>query len=344
MKRIFYLYMMLGICFFILVGCAPVAPGVEPSSPYVIGPSGVIAASTSYTLGQRDSACIPITPFNTVRASDLYPKEEPILWTFGINFNELSPAGNPLGCLRLYQRNPLEGGEFVAVDKGGVLEGGILVDTCQIVKRSAPVSVTKGIATFTGGGYIQCEMDLREWVKKLEVPLSASSVLTSELESFVITSTHKYTNFTMVAALSINSIGSKLVSPIMHYEPSEGNPVDFSVNFANGVVTAPVNKCVEGVPPGYPLNRMGLWWYDLQIDRGYPLQYHAHTTNGLPRVEMTCNALPEDAPPVPIPFSIGPATLYIGYDPTKDEPIGASAFDGSMKGVLIDPSDSKPTE
>jgi hypothetical protein len=335
MKWFYHLYMLLGVCLFSMAGCSG-------ALPYVIRRSGATEPFPSYTVTQRDIACVAIVTFDPKAAAERYPPEQPILWTFGINFDELSSTGNPLGCLRLYRREHEPEETFVEIDVGG-----ILVDTCEMVDNGSPVFVMKsavgGEAIFTGGGYIQCEMNLGIWVKKLADDWPFPAAIEQELITFSQQPIHLYTNFTMAATLSAaDPVGSKPARPILNYSPVNGAAIDFSLTIANQSVTAAVDLCEYGAPPGYPLNKMGVWWYDVQDNKKRPLYLRYYMTDGTPAVRMLCNVLPEATPTppsAPIQFSIGPATLYIGYDPTE-----SSLFFGSIDGVLIDPSDSKPTE
>ena len=347
MKQIRFLWLFLITCVFALAGWQ-----LAPSSVVVIVPASTgYELSSGYTEWDREQACARIIPFDGAAAYDRHPSDKPILWTFMVNFDLLSPAGNPVGCLRLYHRvdgdSPGVSGHPGAFE--GIDGGGILVDTCTR-GLSGSVALDWRIATFSGGGYVQCAMDIQTWVSLITDHLVSLNDRTypglgGELARFSappIDSTHSYQSFTMVASLlSAQSTGTHDL-PIMYYD----TPVDgffwtydqsmlirveqgHGINFPRGACTSATVFPTSETPI--------FWWYDFEqhVDPITKLtrrirKYEYQIGRDEDLCEVPTSFL---SPPL---FWIGPATLYIGNTPTS------SSFQGSMDGVLVDPTDSRP--
>ncbi len=376
MKRWLCLWMVCCIGIFITVACAPPASAPQAptsastptSTPQPLSPDFIIqrAGATSdpppYTVEDRTKACKNIIDTNLTQAFTDYPEDEPILWTFGVKFDALSAERNPLGCLRLYRRHD---GEFVKIDDNGIPEdssnsderGGFLIDTCRIFD-SQGITVTDLLEDeniFNGGRYVGCEINLSNWVHSITENLTAldanaeHTTLAADLISFYDENpnkppVHSYESFTMVAHLTSTVVTEAVTETIMYYEAdnSKPDPLVLSVMSTKpNFITFPVNECqgaennsnIPAITLQIPNGQPQFWWYDFRDNQ---LQY-VYQSDG--DAEITQCVIPQgDALFIDsLNFWTGKATLYIGYDP-KTEKI----FRGTIDGVLIDPTDSKP--
>lgn len=361
----YYIWLSLSACMFMVAGWQ-----ATPGSPMVITlESGgfELIEDSGYTDAERDRACEPIVLFDGPAAFDLHPREQPILWTFIVNFDLLSPTGNPVGCLRLYHRMPPSGtvpsggGTFEAIDGGG-----ILVDTCT-KGPTGTVVLSGGTAAFDAGGYVQCKMDIEAWVRDLQdhlicspdrcdLPANNGLSLDSKLPAFVDSSVlppyplHGYQNFSMVAKLTeITPPHSSLLPidvPILFYQDEA--PIGFgwwwwyfnqsmTIRFQqDGGVTFPeeVGCSLPSILP--PFNVPQTWWRNfLGRPSSYDWTYTYEVEAGVYPQCVTTFSTPFTTTSV-LWFTIGTATLYIGNTPTSD------TFKGSLDGIMIDPTDSRP--
>lgn len=335
MKQIHCLWLLLSFSVFALAGWQ----STSPTLVIVPGGSGYELRS-DYTAIDPDQACASIIPFDGKAAYERHNSDDNlILWTFLVNFNQFSPfTGNPLGCLRLYHRvepsTSRPAGTYDEIDGGG-----ILVDTCT----PGPLGSVKfdgDAAIFKEGEYVQCAMNILAWVRLLTGDDRSPGILPeefrSDLDRFFDHHPHSYQSLAMVASLrSVEStIGADL--PIIYYDaPWDGLWWTFDqsmlirllqTNTGPGL-TFPIDRCTTS---DYILTINDtpiIWWYDFERSvRKYEYQRGEEI--------KSCNApSPFFSPPW---FWIGPATLYIGNTPTS------GSFQGSLDGVLIDPTDSRP--
>jgi hypothetical protein len=306
---------------------------------------------TTYTTHHRELACGREIRFD---AGEAYNRNElPLLWTFQVNFDvtsDLTAEGRPLGCLRLYARSTDEAvPEYQEIDAAG-----IIVDTCERIGSPLLLDIEDGTATLDGDGYVACEMNLAEWVPSL-AGRTEFSTHTDLLTSFVPSPIHEYPNFTMAALVTLTPIIDSMaiedmaLNPLIYYEPSDASQaaVDLSVYVVNnGGVTFPAEECLSfGVCQSHDIDTEVVWWYDYRTEEEEELPYLEYLfQDGSGRSDPW--RAPDDAvPPAPEagknahPFWIGPAILYIGHNPQTED-----STHGIIDGVLVDPSDSKPTE
>jgi hypothetical protein len=302
--------------------------------PIVIGGRGA-----TYTSQERDQVCAGIVAVNLQEAFQRTPPHQTILWTFGVNFDLLTEAGDPIGCLRLYQRDDASQ-TFVAVD-----DGGVAVISCRI--EPAGPTISNGEALFAGEGGIECAMDLQDWVREIlpllvkqATGLSYAEELNSNLESFVANPTHELANFTMVARLhEVEPVGA--LAPVLYYQPRDlqSEAPALYVDIQAGIVF-PGSSCAVPLPGPTP----HFWWYDLRQDSvpyqagGSSFLYYAWQDAGAPpQTDCLAPNVEFVLEKTPFQLSIGPASLYIGYDPATSE-----TLHGTVDGILVDPADSKP--
>jgi hypothetical protein len=307
-----------------------------------------------------------------VDAYERHPEDGPILWTFGVNFDVITSAGNPLGCLRLYLRNSEYGTgnndpPFYSID-----EGGIFVHTCRVlgdVELDAGLAIfpnTAGTPTADVSG-IECAISLGEWLKELADPLGVG-----ELENFDTPTIHTYSNFTIAAAFTVppvsatlplgdgslddeeddaftvSPVNATLQLPIVYYAQEEPGLPSLSLwahvnndrEDAAGTLITTLEfpqQCQDGNRPSFAVDKPQLWWYDVTAygpNSQSVLSYAQRelTPNGS-RAFCTVGDVP------PIEFWIGPTTLLIGAAPNAE-----NTFVGSIDGILIDPTNSKPMQ
>lgn len=337
MKKIVVLVVSVLFCLVTLFGCinGQASVYVDRNSELSLSP---------YDVTVRDIACTPIFPFSETDVIARSHPSEPLLWTFGINFDVLSPAHNPLGCLRLYQRDDSSGTvQVVPIDGGG-----ILVDTCNVVNGD-PSLVLKndGFATFSNGEYIECEMDLRGWVASLSTTqIFTSPVLPNTpeiLSSFALSEVHAYQNFTMMVKLQIDTppTGGDPRIPIMSYSPTITDPITFSIGIEDGVaVTTPSDQCTPTtLTSSYSFGQVSKWWYDVRDGQLSYVANHDVPDDQNDPDPIRCEVSSSVRPLEPVSFTVSLAKLYIG-----NVPIAGNEFSGTLDGILIDPTDSKPPE
>lgn len=301
---------------------------------------------------KRIIGCKTIVPFDGREAFDRYPRNHLILWTFTVNFDLLSEVGNPLGCLRLYRRNfdpgTVDRGTFELIERGD-----ILVDTCRVKSKTLTGSVpgvtfNSGSARFGGAGYIVCGMNLSDWIEKLSshinLTVTQSGIgVAHGTETF--TSTHTYANFTIAASIVPTETNKGSLLPLVYYRPKDSSKAKPAL-VLESVQTTPIRLSTEGceLVGNSPVRRSWwygkqMWWYDLRQEM----------PNQKPGLLYTLNFLREPADyhryvrscqidnQLPLEFSLEEAKLYIGYDPRTKQ-----IFTGTINGILIDPTDSKP--
>ena len=301
------------------------------------------------TASERDAACADIVAFDG-EAAYTGTTDLPIGWTFGINFDAFSTAGNPLGCLHIYQRDDSAGsaGAYVPVDGGG-----IVVDTCVVTVEPAAVdspSFNGSTASFCRAGAVQCRMAIGAWVMDPllqkyvlnSAPSAAPPTLEAELAAFApaIDVTHVYTDLSLVAAVAWPGEPCALDNqplPIVQYAPpvGSGDLITLSLEAVSGdTVTVPGATCSsetewKALPDGL------LLWRDHReaaLSSGdYPLYQYLTPSGGGGQCTVP-------GPLDPVSFWLGESMLSIGYDPAAPE----ISFTGDIDGVLLDPFDSKP--
>ncbi|MBK8047589.1 MAG: hypothetical protein IPK16_10980 [Anaerolineales bacterium] len=248
----------------LLVGCtavAPASPAAPAASEGAAGATPPVAPEAPGTcvvkfsegdlvtrtcseevdepaLLERAAVCNDIASFDAANADEIPGNGGlPIAWTFGVNFDQLSAADNPLGCFRLYWLDEASS-EFVPID-----DGGVVIDTCQRIKTTSDdvPQVAGGAAVFAGAGGVTCHMNIAAWandqaVRRLAEMRFAPDVfrkISSELDAFTQTNPQTYTNLTMVAAVPwpedcCKPTGEEVgaVMPVVRYAPSPDNGVN----------------------------------------------------------------------------------------------------------------------
>lgn len=314
----------------LLISCGPgiTTPLASPTPPAVITLPERSGATQAYSAKHLDQACTDILPFDGEVAFLYGRADQPILWTFGVNFDLLSPEGNPVGCFKLYERRS-KTSSYELIQK-------VLADVCTIQDTdNGKVRLESGNAVFEGG-YIECSMDLGQWVRKLtpDGPLFRSFY---QDDSFQPRSYHKYDNFTMVAKASVAKelleTKKPIALPVVSYYPDASEysspALSLDVQPASSASSALIalGRCKNlAVEKPYYL------WYDLRRETSPNQRYAYREIDATPAVY--CGPGPDSSP---LTFSIEQGTLYIGYDPTTQ-----TTFFGTMDGVLVDPTDSRP--
>jgi hypothetical protein len=204
-------------------------------------------------------------------------------------------------------------------------------------------------------------MNLSDWIEKLSSRINLTVTqpgvgVAHGTETF--TSTHTYENFTIVASIVPAKKGSSLppetkgnkLLPLVHYSPTNHITVMPALTLQT-VSAFPLQLSVEECNlTGSPLIQQSwwyeeqLWWYDLrqEAEAAEPhLQYVLH----FPNLQHALNS-PNESDGYykcrrdnvgPLEFSLEEAKLYIGYDSGTKQ-----IFTGTINGILIDPTDSKP--
>lgn len=308
----------------------PVPVPTSPTDP--LPPASVMTLPgrpNDFMFQDRDLACNDILVFDGVKAFENGRDDQPILWTFGVNFDLRSTDGSPVGCFKLYERG---NSSYDPV-------GSFLADVCTIT-GTVDIASTRGYATFDGHGYVECSINLSQWVSQTV----ASDLYPDRAESlsgFYEEGTpsrprpdHKYDNFAMVAHarlpkdIDAKALSESKVLPLLAYESSGVVSPTLSLQLdPSDIVHLGSCSIKLGEDETY-----SYWWYDLRA-LVEPNQRYASQEQGAPS-ETDCGTGPDSSPLV---FSIQAATLYIGYDPTT-----GGIFQGTMDGILIDPTDSKP--
>jgi hypothetical protein len=359
---------------------APPPPATPPPAIYEIPIPADSHITQQTQLALRNSACQDFLHGEDENAEDnalieayrRTPEDHPVLWTFGVNF-DVFDEGDPLGCFRLYRRNE-DLSRFDPIDGGG-----ILVDTCRVMTQgSSGVRFAEGSAIFAGG-YVQCDMDVGSWVEILTSTFTANRGDEEELRRFNepitqtvttgegvltinLTSTHVYSNFALVASVvkisRSASVAKEELIPLVSYQPEAPGRTDVDapkllIQKKNETVTFPETcQNVETVDvsshellaslatPAISIASPATWWHDLRPvpdgDGPVLIRQFAYGERTAPSLATLCVvAQGEDVKP--LQFWIGPATLYIGYDPKTE-----ATFTGTLDGVLVDPTNSKP--
>lgn len=301
---------------------------------------------------KRDDACADIVPFDGEEAfaavADL-----PIGWTFGVNFDAISSADAPFGCLRIYQRDPNAAsgnGAYVAVDGGG-----IVVDTCTVAAApsAGPLPVFGGgTASFCRAGVVTCTLAIGPWINDPRVqqyvlanaPASAPSSLAGELMAFAPPGQelHTYVDFSMVADVAWPEdscvLDEEQPLPIVRYIPDTGMGSTYELDLAskggNAITVPNVLTCSPSATWDAPPEGMRLWrFHDATALTAPEHPLFVYQAQGGQAGYCTVTG-----PLAPVELWVGNSTLMIGHD-TNTPDIG---FTGAIGGVLIDPFDSKP--
>jgi hypothetical protein len=316
---------------------ATVTPTPQPGSAVLLPPS------PTYTPDQLAAACVEVEPYQLQKAitnanSEVPPKT--ILWTFGVNFQAVSAAsGAPLACLKLYNR--VEGSApspatYVPINAGFVL------DVCGFVGDPVGIDINNGLATFDGQGYIGCSLNLGAWVTNVitGTPGLAPEVADA-LERFdeedpqgggtegELLETHSYAFFTLFAkatvdqALTSAAAAGNYTIAVYHPGPANAETAPLVLD-----VTDPPRIAFGDCETSEFVGTPGRWWFDAQAtQRAYVLQWDSATPT-------PCGT---DQAGSEFFFPLSGGVLYIGGDPNLGSP-----FIGTIYGVLIDPTDSKP--
>jgi hypothetical protein len=285
--------------------------------------------SNIYSLDQMNAACEGIIPFDGKVAYKNAPKDQPILWGLGVNFELLSPAGDPVACFKLYRSDMI--GEYHLLYT-------FLIDTCDVSNIKQVTFTVPGQASFRGNGHIACEVNLAQWMAIVASSETDPAILFL-LQNFYLAppatpggppqfqTFHTYENFTMVGRGTTPSSDPDVDwMPIVKYKPL--NPSTLTAPVLGLTVAAGdlyLKNCYLSYSHDY------FWWYDLRTDN-----YNQFTYSEI----IPATAYPDcgrGSDLSPLAVSIGQAVLYIGYD-------DSTTYKGALDGVLIDPTDSKPPQ
>lgn len=256
-----------------------------------------------------------------------------IMWTFGLNFEHLTPVGRPYGCLNLYFRESNVYGveTFVPID-----DGGIAIDSCHYT-GTTPVSFFQGKMKLEGDQGVCCNTYLAKWVDQWQAHLNANPsllhpnidlvALNDALNNFVKTSPHLYEQFTLMAELAYLD-GCQENALVAEY--TAGLNQHPHIVLSHYPCEAVVLKKGElKLPTQWPQH----WWYNIeatgQVDEGH-LYYDALSAYQTARWDTGWQGKAE--------FSTDVAQLFIGYNPHRKW----GSLRGLVEAVLIDPADSKP--
>lgn len=297
------------------------------------------------SIADRDQACEDIVPFDGSAAYDAVT-DRPIGWTFGVNFDVLSSAGNPLGCLHVYERDDANG-TYVPVDNGG-----IVVDTCTIdtsPSTGMTPTIGGGTASFCQAGLVRCEMAVGRWIEDstLQAYLLGSPqalpTLAQELANFAPGGDvmHKYPTFTLVADAAWPDDACPLDAeqelPVVRYVPEGGSGPTYAIDLytpGDRVVTIPDATCSAEQIEIDTQAGLRVWRdHSESAESSDPYALYKYQLDGGP-IEACTVSGPLD----PVSLWVGIATLYIGFDPDRPD----TGFSGVIDGVLVDPYDSKP--
>lgn len=295
---------------------------------------------------KRIIGCKTIVPFDGRKAFDRYPGNHWLLWTFTVNFDLMSKAGKPLGCLRLYRRNfdpgTFDRGTFELIERGN-----ILVDTCRLhsetINGATPgVTFNSGSAIFDGTDYITCAMNLSDWIERLSSRINLTVTqpgvgVADGTETF--TSTHTYENFTIAASIVPTARAIDKLLPLVYYMPNAFNTAQPALVLKSHKLP-PLQLFGVGCNEIFEDPDEQLWWYDLRGETNEkPEAYVQYAINFLnePADRSKYQAACSKPYVGPLEFSLEEATLYIGYEPRTKQ-----IFTGTINGILVDPTDSKP--
>lgn len=315
------------------------------------------------------AACTSNTGVNLQKASEV--NDLPEFWTFTLNFR-VGKAGQWLGCLQFYFRDPAKGTGEVFV---GNLYTAVLVPCYtaggNVIKKS---SGTTRYAHFDGG-YIKCELDLKQLLKELvEAPdfyqkmsdhLGFSYRVAANIKAHATSSQgfaqdnnlHTYPYFATVIGLGGAKLTAKSRNPLVYYMSHEVGtrlsedaggfafwlPAVDNSNFSYEVFLHSQKFMPNpGACDFNPLVNENAITY-VQVDFGQngnqetAIQFCQGTNSSSPCKQMLQDVCePKDISPMvssaKMPFYVGSSTLYIGYDPASTE-----AFKGDMYEVFIDP-------
>ena len=321
---------------FALASCIPTPTRTAlplQNTPTATPNKTVLGSSNTFTAQQWADACQDIVVFDEAEAYKNAPPNEPILWTFGVNFKVLSPASNPVGCFKLYEINDQT--------KTYTLLDNFLVDTCSV---TGPVTISPPTpVTFNGSGYVACAMNIADWVSQIKTagkyPNQQALLESFYMQSGAAISFHDYANLTMAAQAGPTAM-SENGAILMSYNPQGSlKPIRLDLQYESGGVSFGYGTC--GSLP-LPLSSNYYWWYDMRENVATQRIIYSPDYDGKTTVSQATGKKFEDCGlgkyQSPIQFWIGAATLYIGMDPAN----ASASFIGEISGVLIDPTDSKP--
>lgn len=316
-----------------------------------------------------NAACASSTGVNLYQASEV--NDLPEFWTFTLNFR-VGTAGQWLGCLQFYFRDPAKGTNEVFV---GNLFTAVLVPCYtaggNVIKRTLG---TSRYAHFDGG-YIRCDLDLKQRLKELvEVPdfykmmsnhLGFSYRVAATIKTHATSSQgfaqdnnlHTYPYFAAVIGLGSAELAANSPNPLVYYLPPQEStkisedaggfafwlPSDDHSNFSYEVfLQSQKFSPNQGACDFNPIVNENATTY-VQVDFGQPgnqktpVQFCQGSNSSSPcepTIQDVCE--PKDISPAvslaKMPFNVGSSTLYIGYDPASKE-----TFKGDMYEVFIDP-------
>ncbi len=346
----------------ILSACAPSTPA-PPSTPPSTVSGGPDCEETIFDMDD------PSRVFESEAAEGYY-----IYWTFHINFPKSGDSGEPVVCFRLYGRDASSSGGYVDLSDGAqvmetcttVREVNYSEDSVERSSRGHPTDVSTGVAEMSGGGYITCTINLREWAASLSIPAGISDQTESAFNQFKENDTQFYETFSIVAAGALDVNAGEGENPIVYYQPRpEGvppmtgeSPVTMALptvldaDILTGTFAAtlgnehysPPESSVEGC--SYDLKEPRYWWTNFDTTRvGSPPERMALTFDNRGAIDGTLATCLEltPAPPHELAFWTGPAVLYIGCHPNGASDC-ASHLKGRLYGIVFDPLDSKPQE
>lgn len=314
-------------------------------------------------VSKRDAACKTLVPVNLQQVIQNSLPNQPIAWRINLNFKAQDKAGNPLGCLRLFEVSP--GANSNAPTIQALDEGGFLINTC-LSKGDVTIDANRAQATFANQGFIQCTTNIRAWVAALQAHLTnVKNQLAVDLMSHQ--TAQSYSNLVMYGRGAVWPTGAPwqgyLFAPVAAYQPVAAEraypPLAMSLLADQGSSWASLytvmNHTNYHIPAGAAndcvfekLKALHDWWQDFRSTDNALRFYWRDLSGSNPGLHL-CQGL---QPALPtghlLDFWIDEATLTIGYTPKMayeaPQP-GADPeqwFSGILEEFVIDPTDSKP--
>jgi hypothetical protein len=230
-------------------------------------------------------------------------------WAFVVNFETFDNSGAPVGCLVVY-RIPRRATDFVPV-------------SCKVNSNGADLAFSAGRASFAGGGYLYCEMNVKTTLASLNPPIAANDV-------------EQYPYFTLIGVgtlsdtISVSNIYDNPIAyyaPITNTQPDVGLFVPISAN--GGQIHSRFNNT----------NNLGAFQNAGTLAANTQYTFTVEH-DGVESVLTTTTYLDEariDAfsPRGPVAFWTNGGRFYVGYTPLG----GGRFLKGTFEEVIFDPPD-----
>lgn len=235
---------------FWLAACAPTRPTPTREAPAAATAEGTIPSPPD---DLRDLACESIFDVDLTQAFRNSAYDTDLFWTIHFNFKSFDGSGNPVGCYRLYARDP-DRGTFVAIDDGGqVIEGceirgNVAFDLIPLAFDSVGRGpVDTGVASFDGDSAVVCSFSIQELtnvaverskaksgVDSVTELLAVNAVASSQHQSIVaeverlreLLISHNLKTLTLVAAGQADYNQAQLANPVFFYWPADASAAD----------------------------------------------------------------------------------------------------------------------